>query len=498
MFQRSSGILLHITSLPSFGGIGDFGPAAYDFADFLHAAGQKYWQILPLNPTDFVYGNCPYSSPSAFAMNILFISPQLLVKDGLLKKDELNALPTPLLADKVDYNTVIDKKGKLLDQAFGRFKNSELENNDFVAFCENNSIWLDTYAAFVIFKKRFNGIIWSDWPDDIRAGREAILKEFRAKFVDDIKRVKFFQYIAFKQWALLREYCQQKGISFIGDIPIYVNEDSADVWGNPYLFKLSAAFKPVFVAGVPPDYFSKTGQRWGNPIYDWDRIKTSNYQWWMQRIRHNLNLFDVIRIDHFRGLMGYWEIPADEKTAIKGHWTKGPGENFLAHLRKEYPDLPIIAEDLGLITADVSEAMQKFNLPGMKVLHFAFGGDLKHPYLPENYPEQCIVYTGTHDNNTTRGWFNCDALPQEKEFLKAYLKKEVSEDAIAMDLVDLALKSRAVLSITPLQDILNLDEKNRMNVPGTVLNNWEWRFVPGSLNANLSKTLQQLVKKSNR
>ncbi len=498
MLTRSSGILLHISSLPSFGGIGDFGPAAYDFVDFLHNAKQKYWQILPLNPTDAVYGNCPYSSPSAFALNTLFISPELLVKDGLLKKDELRVLDLVLNPQRVDYLNVIEKKSALLEQAFGRFKNTTLEEGDFAAFCENNSFWLEAYAQFVVLKKRFNGTLWSDWPEDLRDRRGDILKEFAAKFPDDIKKIKFFQWIAFKQWGLLRAYCGKQKVGIIGDIPIYVNEDSADVWGNREIFKLDAKLKPIFVAGVPPDYFSKTGQRWGNPVYDWQKLKDSDYQWWSKRVAHNLQLFDVVRIDHFRGLMEYWEIPAADKTAINGHWAKGPGEDFLRVLHTCYPDLPIIAEDLGVITPDVSDAMEKFHLPGMKILQFAFNGDLKHPYLPDNFTSECIVYTGTHDNNTTKGWFCHDASQQEKQFLQVYFKKEISAENVSRDFMALAQSSQAVLSILPMQDVLDLDEKSRMNIPGTVLGNWEWRMQKENLTDALSSSLACLTDRYQR
>lgn len=486
MLQRSSGILLHISSLPSDGGIGDFGPAAYAFVDFLKQSGQKYWQILPLNPTEPVYGNCPYSSPSAFALNTLFISPHALAEEGLLKIDEVKALPEFPDSCRVDYQSITTLKNNLLDQAYARFRDSKLENGEFQKFCEEHALWVDAYSEFMIFKKRFNGALWSDWPVDIRTRQPSILKEFRAKFSDDIKRVKFRQFIVFRQWDRLKKYALQNNVAFIGDIPIYVNEDSADVWANPEIFKLDMQMKPVFVAGVPPDYFSKTGQRWGNPVYDWDKIKATGYEWWTKRIGHNFKLFDVIRIDHFRGIMGFWEIPAAEKTAVNGHWTAGPGEHFLTHVRSAYPDMPIIAEDLGVITPDVSEAIKKFGLPGMKVLHFAFGGDPRHPYLPENFEDQCVVYTGTHDNNTTRGWFRKDANQNEKIFLEKYLGKKTSEVEIASDLITLALKSRAVMAIVPMQDVLNLGEESRMNIPGTVLGNWEWRLKKSEITTALA------------
>jgi 4-alpha-glucanotransferase len=498
MMTRSSGILLHISSLPSIAGIGDFGPAAYEFADFLSASKQKFWQILPLNPTDAVYGNCPYSSPSAFALNTLFISPELLVKDGLLKKDEVNALKPPSQLERVEYLTVIEQKNRLYDQAFARFKNTAMEKGAFTAFCKKENDWLDPYAFFVLFKKRFDGKIWSDWPEDIRERRKDILKEFAAKFSDDIKKIKFLQFIAFKQWHELREYLHSKDLAFIGDIPIYVNEDSADVWANPQIFKLDEKLKPIVVAGVPPDYFSQTGQRWGNPVYDWDRLKKTDYQWWMKRVRHNLELFDTIRIDHFRGLMGYWEIPVAEQTAINGHWEKGPGEDFLSHLQKTFPDLSLIAEDLGLITPDVTAAMHKFNLPGMKVLHFAFSGDPQHPYLPANYPESCVVYSGTHDNNTSKGWFRKDAAPHEKDFLQKYLQQHIDENNVSQALIKMAYSSRAVLALVPMQDVLNLDEKSRMNIPGTVYHNWEWRFKHEDLAPAHTLQLAQITENTQR
>ncbi len=498
MFTRGSGILLHISSLPSIGGIGDFGPAAYEFVDFLRDAGQKYWQILPLNPTDLVYGNCPYSSPSAFAINPLFISPELLVSKGLLKKDEVGALVVSANADKVDYVLVVERKCKLLDQAFQRFKNTELEKGDFAAFCEKNNFWLDEYALFTVFKKRSDGKIWSDWPEDIRTRKGEIIKELRAKFPEEIKRIKFLQWTCFQQWELLREHCHRQKISLIGDIPIYVNEDSADVWSNPGVFKLGPDLKPVVVAGVPPDYFSKTGQRWGNPVFDWEKIKVGGYVWWMKRIDHNLKLFDITRIDHFRGFLGYWEIPASEPTAINGHWEKGPGDDFFMQLKKLYPDLPIIAEDLGVITPDVTETMNKFEFPGMKILHFAFNGDPQHPYLPENYSERCIAYTGTHDNNTSKGWYRKDLGNHEKGVLNTYFKKNINESNVAAELIHAALHSRAVIALMPMQDCLNLGEEARMNIPGTVLGNWEWRLLAGSLTKELANHLSQITRESQR
>jgi 4-alpha-glucanotransferase len=498
MFKRSSGILLHLSSLPSIGGIGDFGPAAYDFVDFLKNAKQRYWQILPLNPTDLVYGNGPYSSLSAFALNTLFISLELLVKDGFLTKEELDDLTTSKWEDRVDYFQVIEAKSILLEQAFERFEKTKVEEHQFVEFCKEHNFWLDAYADFMVAKKCFRSMIWSDWPQDLRSAQPQRLSALRSEFARDIVRIKFFQYLAFKQWFLLRGYCQSRGVEIVGDIPIYVNEDSADVWSNSRVFKLDENLKPVFVAGVPPDYFSKTGQRWGNPVYDWQYNKATNYQWWTQRIKHNLHLFDVIRIDHFRGLMEYWEIPAAEKTAINGRWVPGPGEDFLSHLRVVYPDLPIIAEDLGLITPDVGIAMKKFDLPGMKILLFAFGEDLTHIYLPENFTEPCVVYTGTHDNNTTRGWFRRDATAQEQEFLVRYTHKNITEDNVAGELIRVALKSPAVIAIIPMQDILNLDENSRMNTPGTVLGNWEWRLQKEDLTQALADQLAQITVQSQR
>lgn len=498
MFKRGSGILLHISSLPSIGGIGDFGPAAYDFVDFLNRADQSYWQLLPLNPTDPIYGNTPYSSNSAFAVSPLFISLELLAGEGLLKKDELSAVPVLPHDDRVDYPAAIAVKGRLLDRAFERFTQSGRAGKLYADFYERNSFWLDDYAAFIAIKKNFNGQMWNQWPAEIRDRDPGILKGLRSKLAADLERVKFFQYLLWQQWMALKAYCRDKDVALIGDLPIYVNDDSADVWANPKIFQLDENCEPRFVAGVPPDYFSETGQRWGNPLYDWEKLKAHGYHWWIDRIRRNLELFDIVRIDHFRGFLGYWQIPASEKTAVNGEWRPGPGDSFFNAIKKKWPQLPIIAEDLGIITPDVHDAMQRFGFPGMKVLQFAFNGDAANPYLPQNYSENSIVYTGTHDNNTTRGWFRKDAQPYERENLSRYLQKAVDENSVAWDLIDLAMKSVAGIAIAPMQDVLALAEDSRMNVPGTVSNNWQWRLKNNEITPQLAPQLARLARTTQR
>ncbi|HJX30641.1 MAG TPA: 4-alpha-glucanotransferase, partial [Thermodesulfobacteriota bacterium] len=338
------------------------------------------------------------------------------------------------------------------------------------------------------------GKAWSEWPRDLRDRYPAALRSAEQELIDTINREKFLQYIFFKQWSALKEYCCQKNIQVIGDIPIYVQHDSADVWSHPEFFKLDENKRPFVVAGVPPDYFSKTGQRWGNPVYNWDVLKQTGYGWWIERIAYNLKKFDFIRIDHFRGFKGFWEIPAEEKTAIKGRWEEAPAMDFFARLTRKFACLPIIAEDLGVITPDVREVMNHFEFPGMKILLFAFGKDLPtNPYIPHNLPQNCVAYTGTHDNNTIRGWFKKEATPEEKKRLFQYLGREVSRDELNWEMLRLLMMSSANTIITPMQDILGLDEKARMNTPATLAGNWEWKLLPDHLNPSLAKSLREMT-----
>jgi 4-alpha-glucanotransferase len=494
---RGSGILLHITSLPSPYGIGDFGSEAYRFLDFLAEAKQSYWQILPLNPTEPAFNNSPYHSRSAFAYNKLLLSPELMVQDGLLKKEDVDPVP-PFPKERVDYEEVIAYKKKLFHKALERFKKIK-NNNEYEKFCSQNSGWLEDFSLFVVLKGHFQGLPWSDWPLEIRDRQSDAIQALRKKLHDKIEMEKFLQYIFIKQWFSLKGYCHQKGIHIIGDMPIYVDYDSVDVWTHPELFKLDSKKKPYAIAGVPPDYFSETGQLWGNPIYNWDALKKRGYDWWIQRIEHNLRIFDIIRVDHFRGFVGYWEVPATEDTALNGKWIEAPAVDFFNQLNKRFRYLPIIAEDLGTITPDVIEIMHRFEFPGMKVLLFAFGEDnALHPYLPHTYEKNYVVYTGTHDNNTVRGWFEREAKPDDKRRLFRYLGREVSKRKIHWEFIRLAMLSVADKVIIPMQDVLGLGEKARMNRPATGKGNWRWRLLPGQIKSSIAEKLLDITKTSGR
>ncbi|OGP53779.1 MAG: 4-alpha-glucanotransferase, partial [Deltaproteobacteria bacterium RBG_13_52_11] len=374
MNRRGSGILLHITSLPSLFGIGDMGPEAYRFADFLAEAKQSFWQILPLNPIDPAYGNSPYHSISAFAGNPLLISPESMVQKGRLAKKDIE--PPDYPKGRVDYNAVIAYKSNLFHLAYGRFAKAK-DHDEYQRFCSENAHWLDDFSFFVTLKAHFQGNAWSEWPAEVRDRQPEALQALNKELHDKIEMEKFLQYLFFRQWFVLKRYCNEKGIQIIGDIPMYMDYDSVDVWTHPEIFKLDDTKRPSAVSGVPPDYFSATGQLWGNPLYRWDVLKERRYDWWVHRMEHMLNLFDVVRIDHFRGLVAYWEVPAGEQTAINGQWIKAPAEGLFNTLFRRFLFLPVIAEDLGVITPDVREVMHQFELPGMKVLLFAFGED--HP-----------------------------------------------------------------------------------------------------------------------
>jgi 4-alpha-glucanotransferase len=493
MNQRGSGILLHVTSLPSPYGVGDLGHEAYRFVDFLAKTGQHYWQVLPLNPTNVACGSSPYSSVSAFAGSTLLISPDLLLEEGLLLREDLEPLP-PFPEARCDFLEAIPYKDRVLERAYQRFDSSREGRDSFDAFCREHSSWLEDFALFAVLRKRFGAKAWTEWPEALRDRVSSSMEAVRQECQNDLEREKFRQYLFFKQWNALKAYCREKGVQIFGDLAIYVSLDSADVWANPGLFKLNEAKSPTFVSGVPPDYFSKTGQLWGNPVYRWDVLKEGGYRWWIERIAHNLKMFDVLRIDHFLGLVAYWEIPAGEKTAINGRWDKGPGEDLLNTLKREFPHFPIVAEDLGLITSEVRELMVQFGLPGMKVLIFAFGDDdPMHPFLPHNYEKNFVVYTGTHDNNTIRGWFEGEASPEEKKRLFRYLGREVPVENIHWELIRLAMMSVARWVILSMQDVLGLGEEARMNRPSIALGNWEWRLLPGQIAPGVSERLLEMT-----
>jgi len=492
MKRRGSGILLHITSLPSPYGVGDLGPWAYKFVDFLTETKQCFWQILPLNPTDPTYGNSPYHSISAFASNPQLISPDFLVRDGLLDKSNVEPLCSAQKG-RVDYEAALIYKDKIFYEAFENFKN-ERQKYEYEKFCLENSHWLDDFVLFVALKIHFHGKSWIEWPQEIRDRKPETLLSLKKELDDRIEMQKFLQYIFYKQWGALKDYCNQRGIQIFGDIPIYVEHDGVDVWTNPEIFKLDGEKKPSAVAGVPPDYFSETGQLWGNPVYRWDVLKKIGYTWWIRRIHHNIKLFDLVRVDHFRGLIGYWEVSARDQTAINGKWVETPAEDFFNTLLKKLPLLPIIAEDLGVITPDVREIMHSFDFPGMKVLLFAFGDDLPtNPYAPHNLVRNCVVYTGTHDNNTVRGWFEKELTQEVRDRIHCYLGREVPSKEIHWELIRLAMMSVANMVIFPLQDILGLGEDARMNRPATSDGNWLWQLLPDQLTPSLAEKLLNMT-----
>jgi len=498
MDQRRSGILLHISSLPSEFGIGDLGPGAYWFADFLVSARQSLWQILPLNPTDSAYQHSPYSSFSAFAGNPWLVSPELLLEDDLLLKEDLQSKPG-FSSVRVEYDRMAAYKNELFDKAYQRFRHNKRLHKEFRVFQKKHEAWLRDYALFIAIKESLGGIIWTDWPEELQARDREALRDFEAAFADQVEKAGFLQFIFFRQWEKLRAYCRQRGIELIGDMPIYVNWDSADAWANADNFKIDAHHHPLGVAGVPPDYFSETGQRWGNPVYDWTKLRASGYAWWIARIRHNLGLYDVLRVDHFRGFVQYWEIPVHEPLASSGKWVEVPTRDFLDTLQRTFKPLPIIAEDLGSITDDVRETMKAYGLPGMKVLLFAFSEDLKkHPYLPHNFEPHCAVYTGTHDNNTVRGWFENEAGPKEKENFFTYIGHEVDVKEIHWAFIELAMMSSADTAIVPMQDVLGLGEEARFNKPATMRGNWQWRMSSNTIDHDVVQRLRELTHTSTR
>lgn len=489
MTGRGSGILMHISSLPSAYGIGDFGPEAYKFADFLYRTGQRYWQILPLNPTCPACGNSPYFSRSAFAGNPLLISFDMLLEEGLIDCNDIDPVPK-FTADKVDYHAVTEYKNSVLDKTFMKFKS----NDEYTEFCSKNSGWLEDFALFMALKTEFEGKVWNEWPDEFRDRKPEAMERSAKKFSDSIEKEKFLQYIIFKQWFDLRAYCNSKGIEVIGDIPIYVSYDSCDVWADTHIFKLDDKKGPYVVSGVPPDYFSETGQLWNNPVYDWGKLKETGYAWWVKRLEHTFNWFDIVRIDHFRGLVQYWEIPSGEDTAINGKWQDVPTNDFFDNLIERFSPFPVIAEDLGIITDDVRAVMKHYGFAGMKVLLFAFGADdPEHPYLPHNYIKNCIVYTGTHDNNTFVGWFEKEASADEKERLLRYLDPDSAHTGLNWEVIRLIWMSVADTAIVPVQDILALGQDARMNEPSISDGNWRWRVKPDELTGSHEKILLEMT-----
>ncbi|MBD2139491.1 4-alpha-glucanotransferase [Anabaena sp. FACHB-1237] len=490
-FPRSSGILLHPTSFPSRFGIGDLGREAYRFIDFLKNSYQQYWQVLPLGPTG--YGNCPYMCYSAMAGNYYLISPEKLVEDGFLSEDDFASLPD-FPTNKVDFAQAIAFKVPLLKKAAQNFypQASKKQKKAFEEFCKSKAYWLDNYALFMAIKDAENGESWHKWPTKLAQRDPAILQQVQEQLSEEIFYYKFIQYEFFRQWSELKLYANENKVEIIGDIPIYVAHDSADVWGNPDIFALDEETGEVsLMAGVPPDYFSATGQLWGNPVYNWQVLEKQNFKWWLQRFEAMLDYVDIIRIDHFRGFESFWAVPQGEETAINGEWVKAPGAELFTAIRDKFGKLPVLAEDLGVITPEVEALRDQFQFPGMKILQFAFGSDPGNPFLPFNYVRNAVVYTGTHDNDTTVGWFH-SVNDYEKENVLLYLGS-VSHDGIHWDLIRLALSSIANQAIIPLQDLFGLGTEARMNFPGIAEGNWEWCYSCEWLNSELSDRLKNLT-----
>lgn len=497
MNNRTSGLLLHISSLPSKRGIGDFGAEAYAFADFLAEAGQKYWQILPLNPGTGSSGHSPYFSTSAFATNPLYINPDFLARDGYLSPKDLkdSALPS---GSFVDFEAVVEKKSEYFEIAFQRFL-SKKELREFKAFCERENFWLEDFSLFLALHEELPVTDWGEWPPELRDRHPHALDQARSRLKSVILKHKFLQYIANRQWGELKEYCHGKGIRILGDLPIYVSYDSADVWAHPDIFKLDGKKYPVAVSGVPPDYFSATGQLWNNPVYQWEALTTRRYDWWIQRLTRTFAIYDITRIDHFRGLVQYWEIPAGESTAMNGAWRDVPVYDFFDELLRVFPHLPIIVEDLGIITPDVVEVKDHYGFAGMKVLLFAFGNDdPAHPYLPHTYEENCIAYTGTHDNNTFLEWFNEEASEEEIDRLREYIGCKGDGQECLWALIRILQESPANTVILPVQDVLGLGGEARMNNPAQPVGNWRWRLLPGQLTVEHARRLYDLVRRCSR
>jgi 4-alpha-glucanotransferase len=499
---RASGLLLHVTSLPSPYGVGDLGSSAFSWIDRLHDAGQAWWQALPLGPTG--YGNSPYQSMSSFAGNELLISPASLVSDGLIQPgdgDE-NGAQSQFSADAVDYDSVIPFKQRLLEKAWTNFKAGQHNARDLAPaydeFCAEQAHWLEDYALFRALKNKYHGAYYLEWPAELVQRSPSALTQARRELASQIDQVRFAQFLLFRQTDQLKEHAHARGVRLIGDLPFFVSPDSSDVWANPELFLLDEQRRPRFVAGVPPDYFSAQGQLWGNPVYNWDAVRSTGYRWCIDRLRALLAHVDVIRLDHFRGFAAAWYVPSGAPTAQSGQWVEGPGASFFQAVQTELGYLPFIAEDLGMITADVRALRDQFRVPGTRVLQFAFDGHADNPYLPHNFVHNTAVYTGTHDNATTRQWY--EELPDyQRQHFWSYLKRApgASEDA-APELMRLAWSSPAALAIAPLQDLLNLGSDARMNVPGRADGNWRWRVREDMLTTQAFQWLRDLTESSGR
>ncbi|HEY8996643.1 MAG TPA: 4-alpha-glucanotransferase [Edaphobacter sp.] len=494
--QRLSGVLLHITSLPSYGGIGDFGPAAYEFVDFLVAAKQRLWQVLPLSPTG--YGSSPYSATSAFAGNPLLISLERLVDEGWLTHDRIQGLPGHEGA--ADFGAVHEKKLPLIEEAAANFlaHASDDARARFQKFAQENSSWLVDYAMFSVLRRKFDYKSWNEWPEGLAFRQDVAMADALKEHAHAIAIEQVMQFFFDQQWSQLRSYCAERNIRILGDVAIFVSYDSSDVWTNPNIFEIDAEGKPIRVSGVPPDYFSVTGQRWGNPLYRWKLLEKRGFDWWVARIRRTLALYDMIRLDHFRGFEAFWSIPAEEETAINGVWVKAPGHALFERLKEVFGDLPFIAEDLGLITPEVDELRLHFQMPGMRVLQFGFSDRGSHLHLPQSFVPNTVVYTGTHDNNTTLGWWSNDASEQERDHLQTYLQSIHHDGEVVWAMIRAAARSVANICIFPLQDVLHLGSEARMNTPAAGEGNWAWRYGLNALHPDFATQLAALMEMTDR
>ena len=490
--ERSSGILMHISSLPGKYGIGTFGKEAFSFIDFLKKSGQKYWQILPLGQTG--YGDSPYQCFSAFAGNPYFIDFDILEEEGLLNKGDYENLDYGSKEDTVEYQKLFINKNKVLRIAYENSKGKYTK--ELKKFIAENKFWIEDYSLYMAVKNHFDLVSWYNWDDDISLRKKEAINHYKTLLKDEINYWIFIQYIFFKQWNNLKKYANENKINIIGDIPIYVAEDSADIWSNPKYFNLDKDMKPITVAGCPPDTFSCTGQLWGNPIYNWKALEEDGYDWWIKRVRESFKIYDVVRIDHFRGFEAYWEIPYGDKTAENGQWTKGPGTKLFKAIKDKLGDVKIIAEDLGMMTDEVIKLRDYTGFPGMKILEFAFGGEDSGD-LPHNYPVNCVAYTGTHDNDTVCGWYNSTGTTAEIEKAKKYLNLTY-EEGIARGLIRGVWSSTAYLAVTTMQDFLGLGKEARMNFPSTLGGNWMWRAKESDFTDKLAKEIYDLTKLYNR
>ncbi len=499
--KRGAGILLHITSLPSPFGIGDMGPDAKTFADFLHRSGQQYWQLLPLNPTEAGQGNSPYSSISSRAGNTLLISPELLAKEGLLDDCELDRFHLPQ-KEKTDFEAAEKNKKIIFELAWKNFKNGKAKHlaEPFIQFCKKEAYWLDDFVLYSILKKQFNGLPWFEWPDITLQNPKGESLKANDDFhqFEEPGEIAFLQFIFSKQWHELKSYCNNLNIKLFGDLPFYASYDSVDVWTNKEIFRLNEEGKMIGVAGVPPDAFSDDGQFWGMPVFRWDVLKQRGYDWWIERIKKNMELYDILRLDHFRAFADFWEVLGESETAINGEWKSGPGADLFLAIKKELGDLPFIAEDLGEINEPVHELRKRFDFPGMKILQFAFGfGMPSSNYIPHNYTTNFVVYTGTHDNNTICGWYLQEGKQHHYQ-LEKYFGMPLNEKNIHLVMGRLAYASVATIAILPMQDILGLDENARMNIPASTTDNWLWRLLPNQITTDVEVRLKEWVELYNR